>query len=65
MKILLIYAQLYGLTTSNLNKAVRRSIERFPEDFMFQFSKEKFEDLKFHFRTSSWGGTRKLPFALL
>lgn len=65
MKILLIYAQLYGLTTSNFNKAVRRNIERFPEDFMFQLSKEEFENLKFHFGTSSWGGTRKLPFALL
>ena len=56
-------AQLYGVTTSNLNKAVRRNIERFPEDFMFQLSKEEFEDLKFHFGTSSWGGTRKLPYA--
>jgi hypothetical protein len=56
-------AQLYGVTTSNLNKAVRRNIERFPEDFMFQLSKEEFENLIFHFGTSSWGGTRKLPFA--
>jgi len=56
-------AQLYGVTTSNLNKAVRRNIERFPEDFMFQLSKEEFENLKFHFGTSSWGGTRKLPYA--
>ena len=56
-------AQLYGVTTSNLNKAVRRNIERFPEDFMFQLSKEEFENLKFHFGTSSWGGTRKLPHA--
>ena len=56
-------AQLYGVTTSNLNKAIRRNTERFPEDFMFQLSKEEFENLKFHFGTSSWGGTRKLPYA--
>jgi phage regulator Rha-like protein len=56
-------AQLYGVTTSNLNKAVRRNTERFPEDFMFQLSKEEFENLKFRFGTSSWGDTRKLPYA--
>jgi hypothetical protein len=56
-------AQLYGVTTSNLNKAVRRNTERFPEDFMFQLSKKEFENLIFHFGTSSWGGTRKLPYA--
>jgi phage regulator Rha-like protein len=56
-------AQLYGVTTSNLNKAIRRNTERFPEDFMFQLSKKEFENLKFHFGISSWGGTRKLPFA--
>ena len=56
-------AQLYGVTTSNLNKAIRRNTERFPEDFMFQLSKKEFENLIFHFGTSSWGGTRKLPYA--
>jgi phage regulator Rha-like protein len=56
-------AQLYGVTTSNLNKAVRRNAERFPGDFMFQLSKKEFENLIFHFGTSSWGGTRKLPYA--
>jgi hypothetical protein len=45
-------AQLYGVTTSNLNKAVRRNTERFPEDFMFQLSKEEFKNLIFHFGTS-------------
>jgi len=38
-----------------------RNIERFPKDFMFQLNKREFENLKFHFGTSSWGGTRKLP----
>jgi len=33
----------------------------FPEEFMFQLKKEEFKNLKFHFGTSSWGGTRKLP----
>jgi len=54
-------AGLYGVTTGNLNKAVSRNIERFPEDFMFQLTTEEFKNLIFHFGTSSWGGTRKLP----
>lgn len=56
-------AELYRVTTGNLNKAVKRNIERFPEDFMFQLLKEEFENLKFHFGISNWGGTRKLPYA--
>jgi len=52
---------LYGVTTGNLNKAVNRSIERFPDDFMLRLIEEEFSDLKFHFGTSSWGGARKLP----
>jgi hypothetical protein len=54
-------AQLYGVTTGNLNKAVNRNIDRFPKDFMFQLTNEEFNNLKFHFGISSWGGTRKLP----
>jgi len=54
-------AGLYGVSTSVLNKAVTRNIDRFPPDFMFQLTKDEFSDLKFHFGTSSWGGTRKLP----
>ncbi|MBI5644122.1 MAG: ORF6N domain-containing protein [Deltaproteobacteria bacterium] len=54
-------AALYGVTTGNFNKAVKRNIERFPDDFMFQLTREEFENLKFHFGISSWGGTRKLP----
>ena len=56
-------AQLYGVTTFNLNKAVKRNLDRFPQDFMFQLTKEEFQNLIFHFGISSWGGTRKLPFA--
>jgi len=54
-------AALYGVTTGNLNKAVGRNAERFPEDFMFRLTWKEFENLKFHFGISSWGGTRKMP----
>lgn len=54
-------ALLYGVTTSNLNKAVSRNLERFPEDFMFQLTTKEFRNLIFHFGTSSWGGVRKRP----
>lgn len=55
-------AELYEVTTSNLNKAVKRNLDRFPSDFMFQLNNEEF-DLIFQNGTSSWGGTRKLPYA--
>jgi hypothetical protein len=54
-------AVLYGVTTGNLNKALSRNLNRFPDDFMFQLTKEEFKNLIFHFGTSSWGGTRKMP----
>ena len=54
-------AVLYGVTTGNLNKAVSRNLDRFPDDFMFQLTKEEFKNLIFHFGTSSWGGIRKMP----
>ena len=57
-------AELYQVTTGNLNKAVKRNIRRFPPDFMFQLNKEEFEklrnDLIFQNGISNWGGTRKL-----
>lgn len=56
-------AELYGVQTRDLNKAVKRNIERFPADFMFQLTKEEMENLMFQNGTSRWGGTRKLPFA--
>lgn len=60
-------AVLYQVTTGNLNKAVKRNIRRFPPDFMFQLTKDEFEHLKNHLifqnGISSWGGTRKLPYA--
>ena len=55
-------AELYGVTTGNLNKAVKRNIKRFPDDFMFRMTKQEFDNLIFHFGISSWGGTRNLPY---
>ena len=56
-------AELYQVETRVLNQAVKRNIKRFPEDFMFQLTQEEFRNLKSQFVTSSWGGTRKMPFA--
>lgn len=61
-------ALLYGVETKRLNEQVKRNIERFPEDFMFQLTMEEWQlvtctDLKSQFATSSWGGTRKPPYA--
>ena len=56
-------AVLYGVETKFLNRAVKRNIERFPEDFMFQLSKEELASLRFHFGTSTRGGRRYLPYA--
>ena len=55
-------AELYGVGTRDINKAVKRNIERFPEDFMYQLTNEEVRNLMFQFRTSSWGGIRKLPY---
>lgn len=54
-------ATLYGVTTSALNQAVTRNIDRFPRDFMFKLNKKEFNLLKSQIVTSSWGGTRKPP----
>jgi hypothetical protein len=54
-------AVLYEVSTGNLNKAVTRNIDRFPEDFMVQLTAGELRSLIFHFGTSSWGGTRKPP----
>ena len=56
-------ARLYGVETKRLNEQVIRNINKFPEDFMFQLTKEEFENLKSQIATSSsgWGGRRKPP----
>ncbi len=54
-------AALYGVETRRLNEQVRRNIDKFSEDFMFQLTKEEFANLKSQIATSSlgWGGRRK------
>ncbi len=54
-------AQIYGVSTSRLNEQVKRNIDRFPEDFMFELSQQEYDNLKSQIATSSWGGRRKLP----
>ena len=58
-------AILYEVETFNLNKAVKRNIERFPDDFMFQLTKNEWENLTFQNGISSkqHGGRRFLPYA--
>lgn len=56
-------AILFDVETKVLNQAVKRNSKRFPADFLFQLSIREFESLKSQFVTSSWGGTRKLPYA--
>ena len=61
-------AEMYNVSTSNLNRSVKRNPKRFPKDFMFQLTRQEYENLIFQIGTSSlppgkpsWGGTRKLP----
>lgn len=56
-------ADLYNVETRVFIQAVKRNIDRFPEDFMFQLNKKEFQNLISQIVTSSWGGTRKLPYA--
>ena len=56
-------AELYEIETKVLKQAVRRNIERFPADFMFELTKEEFENLRSQIVTSTYGGTRYMPFA--
>ena len=65
-------AELYGVETKNLNKAIQRNVTRFPVDFMFQLSNKEAENLRFQFGTSSlrsqsvtanYGGRRYLRYA--
>ena len=54
----------YGVESRILVQAVKRNIERFPEDFMFQLNDGEFENLKSQFVISSWGGLRRAkPYA--
>jgi len=65
MRVILDFdlAARYEVETRRLNEAVKRNIKRFPSDFMFQLTKEEWKILMSQFATSSWGGTRKMPYA--
>jgi len=65
VKVMLDYdlAKIYQVQTGRLNEAVKRNIKRFPTDFMFQLTTEEWHNLMSQIAISSWGGTRKLPFA--
>lgn len=54
-------AELYGVETKHINQAVVRNVEKFPDDFLFECSKEEFDILRSQNVTSSWGGRRSLP----
>ena len=68
-------AILYETETKSLNLAVKRNLDRFPEDFMFQLTQDELDHLRFQIETSSadqpglqrlqagWGGARYLPYA--
>jgi hypothetical protein len=54
-------AVMYGIETKVFNQAVKRHMERFPKDFMFTLTKNEWDNLRSHFVTSSWGGSRYRP----
>ena len=56
-------ADMYAVQTKQLKRQVKRNIERFPKDFMFELTKKEFENLRSQIGTSSWGGTRYIPMA--
>ena len=56
-------AALYGVEVKMLNRAVKRNTGKFPDDFVFLLTKEEFAILKYQIGTSSWGGSRALPYA--
>ena len=56
-------AALYEVPTKVLLQAVKRNLERFPADFMFQLEKQEFAILRSQSVTSSWGGRRYAPYA--
>jgi hypothetical protein len=56
-------AALYEVETKQLKRQVKRNKDRFPDDFMFELSKEEFEILRSQIGTSRWGGSRYMPMA--
>jgi ORF6N domain len=64
-KVMLDYdlSELYQVETKQLKRQVRRNLERFPTEFMFELTQEEYAELRSQNGTSSWGGTRYVPFA--
>ena len=56
-------AELYHVETGALVRAMKRNLDRFPEDFAFHLTKEEFDDLRSQTGISSWGGRRYAPYA--
>ena len=56
-------AEMYAVETKQLKRQVKRNIDRFPKDFMFELTSKEFEHLRSQIGTSSWGGTRYMPMA--
>lgn len=56
-------AELYNIENKVLKQAVRRNINRFPDDFMFELSEKEFQSLRSQIVTSNRGGSRYMPFA--
>ena len=54
-------AKLYGVEAKVLVQVVKRNIDRFPKDFMFQLTRQELTNLKSQFVTSNWGGIRTPP----
>jgi ORF6N domain len=54
---------MYGLETKMLKRAIKRYLGRFPEDFMFELTIKEFQNLRYQFGTSHWGGSRYPPYA--
>ena len=65
VRVMLDYdlADLYEMETKYLKRAVNRNSDRFPDDFMFQLTKEEFDNLRCQSVTSNYGGTRYQPYA--
>jgi ORF6N domain len=58
-------AGLYQVETKRLNEQVKRNMQRFPEDFMFQLTRQEFENLKSQIATSSWEAAESYPMLFL
>jgi hypothetical protein len=56
-------AEMYAVETKQLKRQVKRNMDRFPKDFMFELTKKEYENLRNQIGTSRWGGTRYMPMA--